>query len=631
MYQIDSWGAGYFTINDAGHVAVRPRRSPAREIDLLEVVEALKGDGLHPPILVRFADTLVDRLEQLYDAFGKAIAENNYRGDYFTVFPIKVNQQRPVVEEVWRHGAPFGCGLEVGSKPELLVVLALTADAGDRLILCNGFKDDSYLEMAVLAAKMGRHVIPIVEKASELRRLLIQARKHDVRPRLGIRIRLASQGAGRWRESMGVRSKFGLAVSEVLEQFEILRKEGLEDCLELVHCHPGSQLHDIRRVKDAVAELAYFYAELVRMGAGLRYIDIGGGLGVDYDGSRTNFESSMNYGVEEYASEIVYRIAGVCEERGIAHPTIVTESGRAIAAYQSVFVFDAIGSIGLGRDTIGPTDLACADDVDTPQPICDLLEAYGSVSERRIMEAYHDAIHAREHSQQLFNLGYLTLEMRGLADRLFWATCTRIRKVLRQMTHPPEELADLETILSEIYICNFSLFQSLPDSWAIDQLFPIMPIHRLDEKPTHRAVLADITCDSDGKVDRFVDVRDINRTLPLHELRQGEPYYIATFLVGAYQETLGGLHNLFGDVNVAHIALDDGDGWRVEEIVHGDTVGDVVSYVQYKPKDLDERMQAACARAERDGTLTAAKSREVLALFRSQLASSTYLTDHAAD
>ncbi|MFO7278560.1 MAG: biosynthetic arginine decarboxylase, partial [Pseudomonadota bacterium] len=477
LYHVNAWGKGYFSINEAGHVVVRPDTQPGREIDLFEVVEGLKARDLTTPVVVRFSDILAHRLKHLYAAFAQAIAENEYQNGYAAVFPIKVNQQRLVVEEVFRYGREFGLGLEVGSKPELLAVMAMTENASDRLIVCNGFKDDSYIEAVTLATKLGRTIIPVVENFGELELILKHAEKYGVRPRIGVRVKLFSEGSGRWRESAGEKSKFGLFVTEILELFNVLKERDMLDCLQLVHCHPGSQLQDIRRVKDAVNELAHVYAELKLMGAGLQYIDVGGGLGVDYDGSGTNYSSSMNYTLNEYASDVVYRIASVCNARDIPHPKIISESGRAIAAYHSVLIFNALGSSALDRFRVTGREAEDYNgDDELPQPIQDLFEAYRSVSERRLVECYHDALTAREQVLQMFNLGLLSLEFRGLAERLYWATCAKIRDCCRKLDRRPEELENLETILSDIYFCNFSVFQSLPDSWAIDQLFPIMPI-----------------------------------------------------------------------------------------------------------------------------------------------------------
>ena len=534
LYAVGAWGTGYFGINAAGHAVCRPDRSGEREIDLYEVVRELEARDLTAPMVLRFSDILRDRLRSLHDAFAAAIAENDYKNRYAAVFPIKVNQQRLVVEEVYRGSADLGFGLEAGSKPELLAVMAMTGDAPGRLIICNGFKDDDYIEAVILATKLGRAIIPVVENFSELGYILKHAEKYQVRPKIGVRVKLAAEGAGRWRESAGDRSKFGLFTTEILELVEVLRSHGMLDCLKLVHCHPGSQLHDIRRVKDAVNELAQVYAELARLGAGLEYIDVGGGLGIDYDGSRTNFESSANYSLREYANDVVYRVASVCNARGLAHPMIISESGRAITAHHSVLVFNTLGAARLDRFSVPERP----GNGSLPPPVADLYDAYQTVTERRLVECWHDAQQAREQAQQMFSLGYLTIEMRSLAERLYWATCAKVRDLTRKLGRVPEELEDLETVLSDIYFCNLSVFQSLPDSWAIDQLFPIMPLHRLDERPARSAVLADITCDSDGKIDRFVSQRDVKRALEVHELVPGEEYFLAAFLVGAYQETL---------------------------------------------------------------------------------------------
>jgi arginine decarboxylase len=537
-----------------------------------------------------------------------------------------VNQQRLVVEEVYRYGKEFSFGLEAGSKPELLAVMAMTEDSPERMIVCNGFKDDSYIEAVILATKLGRTIIPVVENFDELALILRHSAKYQVRPRIGVRVKLASEGAGRWRDSAGEKSKFGLFVSEILELMKALREHQMLDCLELVHCHPGSQLQDIRRVKDAINELAHVYAELKLMGAGLKYIDVGGGLGVDYDGSGTNFESSMNYTMNEYASDVVYRIASVCNARGIDHPIIVSESGRATAAHHSVLIFNVLGSSALDQFRItGRVEQDYTGEAELPQPVADLFVAYRSVSERRLVECYHDALQAREQVLQMFNLGLMSLEFRGLAERLYWATCARIRDYCRKLEQVPEELEGLELILSDTYFCNFSIFQSLPDSWAIGQLFPIMPIHRLNEKPTRYAVLADITCDSDGKIDRFVSHRDVKRTLELHELKSGDEYYLAAFLVGAYQETLGDLHNLFGDTHVVHIRLHDEGGWWIEEIVKGDTAGKVLSYMQYDIDQLYPKFARDCERAVREGRLTLTESQALRRFYEWELNGYTYL------
>lgn len=629
LYQVKNWGKGYFGVNAAGHVIARPDPKAAPEIDLMEVVDGLRERGLSTPLLIRFSDILAHRLKHLYNAFAQAISENDYKGKYLAVYPIKVNQQRHVVEEVYKYGESLGFGLEVGSKPELLAVMALTGAATERPIICNGFKDDRYIEAVILSTKLGRTIIPVVEGYNELRLIIKYAEKYGVRPRIGVRVKLASQGAGRWRDSAGAKSKFGLFVSEVLDMFELLKQHNMEDCLELVHCHLGSQIHDIRYLKEAINELAHIYIELAKMGAGLRYVDIGGGLGVDYDGSQTNFESSMNYTLEEYASDVVYRIGSVCNEAGIPHPTIVSESGRAMVAYSSVLVFNVLGSTGLDKFRVASKleeEIAVEkEEEEIPQPIRDLFEAYSGVNERRLVECFHDAVQARDAALNLFTLGYMSLPHRALAERLFWATCAKVRDVCRRQAQVPEELEDLETILSDTYFCNFSVFQSMPDSWAIDQLFPIMPIHRLDERPARKGVLADITCDSDGKIDRFIDQRDIKKTLDLHDLKNNEEYYLGVFLVGAYQETLGDLHNLFGDTHVVHIKLDESGSWWIEEVVYGDTAREVLSYVQYETDRLYPALSRDCERAVRDGRMSVAETQVLLRFYDAGLNGYTYL------
>ncbi|MGI9014817.1 MAG: biosynthetic arginine decarboxylase [Phycisphaerales bacterium] len=623
LYMTDAWGNGYFNINEQGHVIVTPEGDVARSIDLREVVEGLRERDLSAPLMLRFSDVLAHRIRDLHDAFASAIEENAYQGSYRAVYPIKVNQQRQLVNEIFQHGKPFGFGLEVGSKPELLAAMAVTRDDPDRLIICNGFKDDRYIEAVILATKLGRRIIPVVEGFNELGLVIKYARLYNVEPRIGVRVKLASQGAGRWRESAGVKSKFGLFVSEVLAMVRVLREHDMLNCLKLVHCHVGSQVHDIRHIKDAINELAHIYAELKSMGTGLEYIDVGGGLGVDYDGSRSNFESSMNYSLREYAADVVYRIGSVCSKRDLAHPTIISESGRAMVAYNSVLVVNVLGSSRLDRTCTGMDPSALSEDA--PQPLRDLREAWMSVSESRLLECYHDAVQARDEALNLFNLGYITLEDRGLAEQLFWATCARVHAIARTLEGVPEDLMELETILCDTYFCNFSLFQSLPDSWAIDQLFPIMPIHRLDEQPTRRGLLADITCDSDGKIDRFIAREDVAAALDLHELREHEDYYLGIFLVGAYQETLGDLHNLFGDTHVVHISLDENGDWVIDEVIRGDRVGEVLGYVQFDAERLYPVLARDCEQAVRDRRMTVAESQALLRFYESSLNSYTYL------
>lgn len=626
LYGCDAWGDGYVSVRADGRLVMRPKPDESGEIDLYDVIEGLRARGIAAPVLMRFSDVLADRLERLHGAFERAIADNKYRGTYRTVFPIKVNQQRAVVEEVFRHGRRFGSGLEVGSKPELLAVMAMTGgDEQARPIICNGFKDSAYLEAVVLATKLGRNIIPVIEKPDEIRMLIRHADRYGVHPAVGVRVKLASRGAGRWRGSAGARSKFGLFASEVLDMVELLRENDMLDSLQLVHAHAGSQLQDIRRVKEVISELAHFYGELVALGAPIRYIDIGGGLGIDYDGSRTNSSSSMNYSLQEYANEVVYRIGSVCDAREVSHPSIISESGRALAAHHSVLVFEVLGAASRDRAIVGDQELALDDDA--PQAVRDLVAAYGGVTERSLIECFHDAVEARRQVVELFSMGFLSLRLRGLAERLFWGTCERVREVARSLEEVPEELETLDQILADTYFCNLSIFQSLPDVWAIGQRFPIVPLQRHDEKPTRNGVLADMTCDSDGKIDRFTSQGDLVRTLSLHELEDGERYYLAAFLVGAYQEALGDLHNLFGDAHTADIHIDEDGGWTIEEVIKGDTAAAVLRYMQYDPERMQALLSRNCEAAIRQKRLSVEESRALLRFYESEMAGYTYLTE----
>jgi arginine decarboxylase len=545
------------------------------------------------------------------------------------VYPIKVNQQHHVVAELSEFGRALGFGLEVGSKPELLAVMALTTPSPEQLIICNGFKDAQYIEAVILSGKLGRAIVPVVENIEELQLIIRYAEKYGVRPKIGVRVKLAASGAGRWKESSGTRSKFGLFVSELLDMVEMLESHGMLDCLELLHCHNGSQVHDIRNVKAAVTELTHIYLELKRLGAtGLTMIDIGGGLAVDYRGDQSNSESSMNYTVEEFASDVVYRIGSICDSMEVPHPTIVTECGRAMVAYSTVLVFNVLGSTGPRKFARPPEveeyEAMWGEGSEIPQPILDLREALDSVSEDRLLECYHDAQQARDQVMSLFSLGYLSLPMRALAERLFWSTCARIRAVRDRVADTSEELLELDEVLSDVYFGNFSLFQSLPDSWAIDQLFPIMPIHRLDERPKRKAIFADVTCDSDGKIDNFIGEGETHHTIDVHPLDEHD-YYIGVFLVGAYQETLGDLHNLFGDAHAVHIRVEDGS-WSIEEIVKGDTSKEVLGYVQYDTSGFLKQMAQDCERAVRAGRLSAAETKRLMEFYENGLNSYTYLS-----
>jgi arginine decarboxylase len=617
LYDVPRWGQGYFSVNEQGHLQVHPTMEPARSVDLKRLVDRLQLRGLAVPILIRFTDILKHRLGEIHGAFQHAINQNQYQGKYCCVYPIKVNQQRQVVEEVLNFGAQYGFGLEAGSKPELLAVSAMATN--DTPIICNGFKDFEFIEMAMLAQKMGRHIIPVVEKYTELELVLEYAEKVGVRPNIGMRVKLAARGSGRWQSSGGFRSKFGLTVTEILRGFEELKKRGMEDCLQLLHFHLGSQITHIRIIKGALNEAARVYCELAKQGAGLKFMDVGGGLGVDYDGSQTNFESSMNYTLQEYANDVVYHIQQVCDEVGVKHPTIVSESGRAISAYHSMLVFNVLGTLGFGEEKI-PLEVK----EEFEQPLVDLIEAYHGVTQRNALETYHDAQQALDMAMNLFSGGYLSLEQRAHAENLYFAICEKIYKLCQGMAEVPEDLQALEELLSDTYFCNFSLFQSIPDSWAIKQLFPVMPIHRLNEKPTKYAVLGDITCDSDGKLDRFVDRRDVKKTLPLHTVN-GDAYYLGVFLVGAYQEILGDLHNLFGDTHAVHVSLDEHGHARLDALIKGDTVQEVLDYVEFDAESLLGKLRTDVETAVREGRMDYEGAGRLLQFYEDGLHGYTYL------
>ncbi len=619
LYDIERWGKGYFSIHRDGHVLVHPDKEPARSLDLKKLVDTLVLRGISLPILIRFTEILKHRLGEIHDAFQTAITEHKYGGRYCCVYPIKVNQQRQVVEEVLEFGRPYNFGLEAGSKPELLAVMAVASN--ETPIICNGFKDDEYIEMAMLAQKMGRKIIPVVEKYTELALILQYAERIGVRPQIGMRVKLASRGSGRWKSSGGFRSKFGLTTTELMRALEELKLHGMADCFKLLHFHLGSQITNIRQVKGAVNEAARLYAELSKAGAGLEFMDVGGGLGIDYDGSQTDFESSVNYTLQEYANDVVYHIQNVCDEVGVPHPTIVTESGRAIAAYHSVLVFNVLGVSGLGDE-----DATLELPPEPEQPLIDLQETYRSVSPRNLLETYHDAQQALDQALNLFSLGYLPLEQRCLAENLHWTICRKVLKMAKDLDYLPEELEPLEASLSDTYFCNFSLFQSMPDSWAIKQLFPIMPIHRLEERPTHPAVLGDITCDSDGKVDQFIDRRDVKRTLPLHTYT-GQNYYLGAFLVGAYQEILGDMHNLFGDTNAVHVRIGEDGEPVLDAVIKGDTVREVLNYVQFKADALVTQLRKDVEAAVREGRMGYEESGRLLRFYEDGLHGYTYLEE----
>ncbi len=618
LYNVSGWGRDFFSINEAGHVQVTPQGPGKGAIDLKELVEDLKSRGNNLPILIRFSDILKFRIEQLFGAFAAAITEHDYKGRFRGVYPIKVNQQRHVVEELIEYGAPHGLGIEAGSKPELLVALALHENP-DAYILCNGYKDRAYIETALLAQKLGRQVIITVDRAQEIDTIVACSRDLDVRPVIGLRARLSTKGAGKWVESTGDRSKFGLTTGEMVDAVEKLKQEGMLDCLQLLHFHIGSQITAIRAIRDAMREASRIFVELHLMGANMRVIDCGGGLGVDYDGSQTNFHSSVNYSLAEYARDIVSEISEACAAKGVPHPDIVTESGRALVAHHSVLVFNVLGTneilAGQAPELVG---------ADEHRLIQQLYETYVNVSRKNFQESYHDALQLKEQAVSAFTLGVLGLRERARVEKLFWAVCERILKIVRDLEYVPDELEGLERQLCDTYYCNFSLFQSMPDHWAVKQLFPTMPIERLDKQPMRRGVLADLTCDSDGKMSEFIDLRDVKHFLPLHAMN-GEPYHIASFLVGAYQEILGDLHNLFGDTDAVHVKLTE-DGYSVQHVVEGDSVTEVLSYVQYNKDDLLARVRRAVEVALREKRLTMAESGRLMKRYEEGLEGYTYLT-----
>ncbi len=618
LYAIKQWGAGYFGINEKGNVMVHPAGPTTPSFDLKELVDEVRRRGISLPLLIRFTDVLRHRVVHLNEAFRKAISEHNYKGQYRGVYPIKVNQHRYVAEQITDAGKPFNYGLEAGSKPELLAVMALMEDP-EALIICNGYKDEEYVETALYASKLGRKVVMVVEKPSELMLIAEVARKTGIKPRLGMRVRLSTRGAGKWEASGGDRSKFGLSSGELMDAISFLRETGLMDSFELLHFHLGSQISNIRNVKNALREVGRFYVEVRRLGAPLQYIDVGGGLGVDYDGSQTNFASSMNYTTEEYANDVVFSVMEACDAAQVPHPNLVSESGRAVVAHHAMLVTEVLGNSGFDVPPMG-------DEVpeNSPHVVKNLHAAFRDVTNKNLLETYHDATEYKDEVLTLFSLGHLTLEQRVLAENLFWSICHKILRIAKEAGDLAEELETLEHMLSDTYFCNFSVFQSLPDSWAIDQLFPIMPIHRLLERPTRRAVLADITCDSDGKIEKFIDKREVKDDIQLHALNDDE-YYLGIFLVGAYQEILGDLHNLFGDTHTIQVSLAPGGGYLIDRVVEGDTVTEVLNYVAYNKDDLIAKMRGFTETALRAGRINLDESRQILRVYEAGLAGYTYL------
>jgi arginine decarboxylase len=590
LYGIPHWGKGFFAVSEDGDLMVRPTREASRSVSLKEIVDEVAQRGITTPIVIRFSQILQRAVANLNDAFARAIHEYGYGNVFRGVFPIKVNQKRVVVEHIIEAGRPYGYGLEAGSKPELLAAIAADL-APDSLITCNGYKDETFIRMALNAVRMKKKVVLILEKVSELERILSVAKMRGVRPLLGMRSKLYARGSGKWAKSGGESAKFGLTTPEMLEAVKILKSKRMLDCLVMLHFHIGSQITDIRKIKEAIREAGRVYAKLRALGVPIQYLNLGGGLGVDYDGSKTTFDSSMNYSVQEYANDVVYTIQQICEEEKVPPPILVTESGRAVTAYHSVFVtnvLDVADRIDQGRRVVvHPTD---------PTVLQELGSIYETVNAKNLRESYHDAVQYKEELFTLFNLGHLSLEDRSRGEILFWQICEKIHKDLKNLKEIPEEFDDMETMLSDKYVLNFSVFQSLPDVWAIDQLFPILPIHRLNERPSEFGTLADITCDSDGKIEKFIDLRDIKETLPLHALRNGEPYYIGVCLMGAYQDVLGDLHNLFGEAHEVLVTVDEEGKARIDDVLPGESCERVLGYMNYDRSEILESIRRQLAR-----------------------------------
>ncbi|MDY6205702.1 MAG: biosynthetic arginine decarboxylase [Prevotella sp.] len=618
LYNMNGWGTSYFDINEHGNACVTPCQDKKR-IDLREVMDELLLRDVTPPVLLRFPDILDNRIEKTWSCFKKASEKYEYKGENFIIYPIKVNQMQPVVEEIISHGRKFNLGLEAGSKPELHAVIAVQCQS-DSIIVCNGYKDQSYIELALLAQKMGKRIFIVVEKLNELETIAKTAKKLNVKPNLGIRIKLASSGSGKWEESGGDASKFGLTSSELLQALDILDKKDMRECLRLIHFHIGSQITKIRRIQTALREAAQFYVQLHKMGYNVDFVDCGGGLGVDYDGTRSpSSESSVNYSIQEYVNDCIYTFVDAANTNEIPHPNLITESGRSLAAHHSILVIDVLETASLPemKEEFVPKE-------DSHKLVKDLYDIWDNLNPRSMLEDWHDAEQIREEALDLFSHGIIDLRTRAEVESMFWSVCREINSLSKNMKHTPEELKKLDKNLADKYFCNFSLFQSLPDSWAIDQLFPIVPIQRLDEKPTRTATLQDITCDSDGKIANFVTNRNISHILPVHTLRKNEPYYLGVFLVGAYQEILGDMHNLFGDTNAVHISVKDGK-YHIDQIFDGETVEEVLAYVQYNPKKLVRQLEIWVTKSVKQGKISLEEGKEFLSNYRSGLYGYTYL------
>ncbi len=618
IYNISGWGLKYFSINEKGHVQVTPREDCA-PVDLKDVIDELRIRDVSAPMLLRFPDILDNRIQKISSCFKKAAEDYHYEGQNYIVYPIKVNQMCQVVEEIVSHGNKYNIGLEAGSKPELHAVLAVNTHSNS-LIVCNGYKDEDYVELALLAQKMGRRVYLVVEKLNELKLIADVAKRLNITPNIGMRIKLSSSGSGKWEESGGDVSKFGLNSSELLDALSFLERNNMMDSLKLIHFHIGSQITKIRRIKNALREAMQFYVQLTKLGFNIDFVDIGGGLGVDYDGTRSSFgENSMNYSIQEYVNDSVSALVDVCVKNGLRQPNIITESGRSLTAHHSVLIIEVLETtqLPIWNDNEEIEDNA-------HELTKELYNIWDRINPTTMFEDWHDALQIREEALELFSLGLLDLRTRAQIEKLFWSVARDVNDLTRSMKHPPEELKKVDKMLPEKYFCNFSLFQSLPDSWAIDQVFPIIPISRLDEKPTRRCTIQDITCDSDGKINRFVSPQGMSYSLPVHPLKQNDHYYIGVFLVGAYQEILGDLHNLFGDTSAVHITVND-EGYSIEQIIDGEPVADVLDYVEYNPKKLVRNLEAWVSKSMKQGVITPEEGRQFLNNYKSGLYGITYL------
>ena len=619
-YNIKGWGAGYFDINSKGNIVVRPDKKSAYPIDLKELVDDIQSKGYSLPVLIRFSDILKASIANLANSFQNSIEEYGYEGQYHGVYPIKVNQQRQVVEEIVKFGQPFNIGLEAGSKPELHAILAIL-DNPEALLVCNGYKDEAFIRLALMSQKLGKKVFIVVEKLDELALIEKVAKELGVQPNIGLRIKLVSAGQGRWSSSAGEYSKFGLNTMELMEALEIAKSKNILDCIKLIHFHLGSQITNIRRIKDSLKEVGRFYSELMKFGCNIQYIDVGGGLGIDYDGSRSTFASSTNYSVQEYANDVVYHLLEICKAEDLPHPNIISESGRAMTAHHSILVFNVLDVTSFPEWS---EQIEIADDA--PEVVKEIFDVLDFISNKNLIESWHDAVHLKDEAQNQFLLGLISLNDRAMAERIYWGIGRKIEKLSSRLKFLPDDIRSLKTKLADKYFCNFSVFQSVPDSWAIDQVFPVVPLNRLNEEPDRDATLEDLTCDSDGRIDTFIGThRGTENTLRVHSLQPGETYSLCIFLTGAYQEILGDLHNLFGDTNTVHVALKEDGSLNYEQIIEGEDVTDVLDYVQFSADELAGRIDGFLIGCVQRGVVTQKEADDFLALYKVGLNGYTYL------